>query len=376
MHGFLKQSTAATILAGPFVAQGDGVTAKTSLTAPSGAASAASTGVALVKNGVASSYTLSGWAHERLGYYTVNLGTGDTDTVGRLRLQFIDPANYCPVEVSYVVLSAAVYDWLFGTTAPNTVTPLDAAGTRTALGMSTANLDSQLTAIDDYVDTEVAAIKAKTDLLPSDPASAGTISTAFGVVNTTLGVIAGKTTNLPADPADASDIGDAFAAVNTTLGTIAGYIDTEVSAIKSKTDGLPSDPADASVISDAFTSLTTLVNAVKTVTDILNGMISAGAYTAPALANAPGAGSSVATDGGTVSASPTPTTTTFTATGASLHAPTGGYTVAPMWLYFTGGVNQGIKTPISAHVKSGSNHAFTVSALPAAPGTGDTFIII
>jgi hypothetical protein len=40
---------------------------------------------------------------------------------------------------------------------------LDAAATRAALGMSSANLDSQLSAIDDYVDTEVAAIKAKTD---------------------------------------------------------------------------------------------------------------------------------------------------------------------------------------------------------------------
>jgi hypothetical protein len=37
--------------------------------------------------------------------------------------------------------------------------------------------------IDDYVDTEIAGIKAKTDNLPSDPASASTIATAFGVTN-------------------------------------------------------------------------------------------------------------------------------------------------------------------------------------------------
>ena len=42
---------------------------------------------------------------------------------------------------------------------------LDAAGVRAAIGMSSANLDIQLAAIDDAVDTEVAAIKAKTDLL-------------------------------------------------------------------------------------------------------------------------------------------------------------------------------------------------------------------
>lgn len=47
---------------------------------------------------------------------------------------------------------------------------LDAAGIRTAVGLASANLDTQLTAIDDFLDTEVAAIKAKTDNLPSAPA--------------------------------------------------------------------------------------------------------------------------------------------------------------------------------------------------------------
>lgn len=42
---------------------------------------------------------------------------------------------------------------------------LDAAGVRAAVGLATANLDAQLAAIDDAVDTEVAAIKAKTDQL-------------------------------------------------------------------------------------------------------------------------------------------------------------------------------------------------------------------
>lgn len=62
--------------------------------------------------------------------------------------------------------------------------------------------------IDDFLDTEVAAIKAKTD-------------------------------NLPSDPADASDIAAAFSTVNTNLSTVASYIDTEVAAIKAKTDLIP-----------------------------------------------------------------------------------------------------------------------------------------
>lgn len=74
--------------------------------------------------------------------------------------------------------------------------------------------------IDDYIDTEVAAIKAKTD-------------------------------NLPSDPADASDIAGAFTTVNTKLDTIDDYIDTEVAAIKAKTDLIPAAPAAVSDIPTA-----------------------------------------------------------------------------------------------------------------------------
>lgn len=49
---------------------------------------------------------------------------------------------------------------------------LNAAGVRSAVGLASANLDTQLSTIDDFLDTEVAAIKAKTDQLT------------FGVTNT------------------------------------------------------------------------------------------------------------------------------------------------------------------------------------------------
>lgn len=53
---------------------------------------------------------------------------------------------------------------------------LDAAGVRSAVGLASANLDTQLGTIDDLLDTEVAAIKAKTDNLPADPADASHIA--------------------------------------------------------------------------------------------------------------------------------------------------------------------------------------------------------
>jgi len=91
------------------------------------------------------------------------------------------------------------------------------------------------------------AIKAKTDNLPSDPASASTIATSFSTVNSTLATIAGyidtevaailaKVTNLPVDPADASDIAASFSSIAATLATLATSV--QAAAIKAKTDSL------------------------------------------------------------------------------------------------------------------------------------------
>lgn len=79
-----------------------------------------------------------------------------------------------------------------------------------------------------------------------DWANIGSPTTTVGLSGTTIktatdvevdtDAIKAKTDNLPSDPADASDIASAFGTVNTTLATIAAYIDTEVGAIKAKTD--------------------------------------------------------------------------------------------------------------------------------------------
>ncbi len=103
--------------------------------------------------------------------------------------------------------------------------------------------------VDDFLDTEVAAIKAKTDNLPSDPADASDIAASFSTLtgkvdviddflDTEIAAIKAKTDGLPSDPADASDVAAAFSTVNSTLSTIAGYVDTEVAAIKAITDAL------------------------------------------------------------------------------------------------------------------------------------------
>ena len=101
---------------------------------------------------------------------------------------------------------------------------IDANTVRVGGTVQTAgDLAAMLTLIDDFVDTEVAAIKAKTDNLPSDPADASDIASSFSTVNSTLATIA--------------------AYIDTEVAAILAAVDTEIAAIKAKTDNLPAAPA-------------------------------------------------------------------------------------------------------------------------------------
>ena len=74
----------------------------------------------------------------------------------------------------------------------------------------------------------VAAIAAKTDNLPDDPAGVGDLPAAPD--NTGIAAIQTKTDNLPGDPAGVSDLP-------------AAPDNTGIAAIQTKTDNLPADPA-------------------------------------------------------------------------------------------------------------------------------------
>lgn len=137
-----------------------------------------------------------------------------------------------------------------------------------------------------YVNASISAVKAKTDNLPSDPADASDISSAFSTVNSTLSTIAGyldteiaaikaKTDNLPSDPADASDIAASFSTVNSTLSTIAGYIDTEVATIVTQTSAASIRSALGLASANLDTQLDALPTAAENATalmDLSNGI--------------------------------------------------------------------------------------------------------
>lgn len=159
---------------------------------------------------------------------------------------------------------------------------LDAAGVRTAVGLASANLDTQLAALP--TDAEIAdavwdeaiaghlsagstgaalngagsagdpwttalpgaygagtagyILGTNLDATISSRASQTSLDTLDDYVDTEVAAIKAKTDNLPADPADASDIASSFTTVNSKLDTIDDFLDTEIAAIKAKTDSL------------------------------------------------------------------------------------------------------------------------------------------
>lgn len=104
----LKQSTAVTIVLGPFVDQTDGFTAETALTL-------SQADIRLSKNGgaFAQANEATSASHMENGHYSKPLSTTDTNTLGLLRVA-VNESGALPVWIDYVVLAANVYDSLIG----------------------------------------------------------------------------------------------------------------------------------------------------------------------------------------------------------------------------------------------------------------------
>jgi len=106
---YLKQSTATTLLIGPFVDETDGQTAETGLTI-------SQADVLLWKEGgttLAQKNDATSATHRSNGLYTVPVNTTDTNTLGILTVS-VDESGALPVRMDYHVVSANVYDSLFG----------------------------------------------------------------------------------------------------------------------------------------------------------------------------------------------------------------------------------------------------------------------
>ena len=347
---YLRKNTDTRITVGPFFDKTDGITPEIALTVTNEKLTF------MVDNGgvptlvLDTAPTASGGSNDMVhvtnddaGFYDLELAAANVNYLGRAMLALTDAVNHCPVFHEFMILPAVVYDALVLGTDNLDVSVADlAANSITASAIATDAIDADalkadavteiqsglataaaLTAVDDFidtevaailaaVDTEVAAIKAKTDNLPTAPADDTSIDTQLatiaGYLDTEVAAIKAKTDNLPTDPADESLLEAAIAAahattngkidavddfvdtevaailaavdtevgsikaktdnlptapaddtsIDTQLATIAGYLDTEVAAIKAKTDNLPTDPADESLLEAAISAVSGL----------------------------------------------------------------------------------------------------------------------
>jgi hypothetical protein len=163
---------------------------------------------------------------------------------------------------TFAVIAA---DAIVGATAPTAAQVADEVQTRTIAAVTLVNGLAANT-----VNASALASDAVTEI-QSGLATAANLATVAGYIDTEVAAILvdtaaikAKTDNLPSDPADASDVAGAFTTVNTKLDTIDDFLDTEVAAIKAKTDNLPSDPADASVVAGLIAAVETKVDDLPT----------------------------------------------------------------------------------------------------------------
>lgn len=108
MATYLRQSTTITIQMGPALDETNGVTPVTTL---SPTVTVSKAGAAFAARSSATAIT-----HDAAGWYRVELNTTDTNTLGRLVVQFNDAATHLPVWHEFSVVPAVIYDSLVGGT--------------------------------------------------------------------------------------------------------------------------------------------------------------------------------------------------------------------------------------------------------------------
>ena len=245
MTAWLKQSTAVTLLIGPFLDETDGKTAETGLTV-------SQADVRLSKNGgnMAQKHESTACTHDEIGMYTCKLDTTDTNTLGILQV-CVHESGALPVFATYMVVPANVWDSMFGADMLKVdVHSIDDDET------AADNLEA---ACDNYSATRGLAGTALPDAA-ADAAGGLPISDAGGLdLDTYIKRIEGAIT--------ATILGRIDAAISTRSSHAASDVKTAVEAagshlalIKAKTDNLPASPA---AVGSAMTLADDAITAAK-----------------------------------------------------------------------------------------------------------------
>lgn len=257
---FLRQSTAVDIAIGPFVDSTDGVTAETALTISQADVRLKKNGGAWaqVNESTSATHEENGWYEKSLnttdtdtvGVLVVSVNESGALPVWR-EFQVLEEAVYDALFASAAPgylqpttagrtldVSAggeAGLDWA-NIGSPTTAVNLSGTSVKTATDVETDTQDIQSRLPAALVSGRIdASVGAMADNVMTAAAAAADFSqeirSEIDTNSTQLAAIKAKTDNLPADPADESN-------TQAGLTAIASYIDTEVSAIKTKTDQL------------------------------------------------------------------------------------------------------------------------------------------
>lgn len=261
---YARQSTAIIVTVGPVLAA-DGVAVTDGVVAD----------FKISKNGAApaglnASATLT---HRNTGHYSLSLTATDVNTVGTVEVVIDDTVNACPIKEIQVV-EPTTYDVLFADAAPGPASPTNiTAGTITTVTTTTTatNLTNAPTSGDftatmkTSMGTAVAASAVASvtgnvggnvsgsvgSVVGAVGSVTGAVGSVTGLTASDVGAIKAKTDNLPSDPADASIVAAATDAIltavgdvptnaelATALGTADDAVLAQVALVKAKTDQL------------------------------------------------------------------------------------------------------------------------------------------
>lgn len=218
---FLRTNTATRITVGPLLDKTDGVTAETAQTVTSMKLTLVVDTAGVPTLVLDTAPTASGGSNDMVhvtgddsGFYDLELAAADVNYLGRAMLSLNNAAEFCPVFHEFMILPAMIYDSLvLGTDR------LDTNVTHVADTSQTAgDIPAMITAVDDYVDSEVGAIKTQTDKM------------VFTVANQLdVNVLDWKSATAPAMT------GDAFARLGAPVGA---SISADIAGVQADTDNL------------------------------------------------------------------------------------------------------------------------------------------
>lgn len=173
--------------------------------------------------------------------------TGGSAGVGQSRLitDYVNSTDTATVDAWTTTPTGTITYKIFATAPSTGGAGLDAAGIRAAVGLASANLDTQLSNIDNFIDTEIAAIQTSLSTIDGkidtvDNFLDTEVAAILAAVDTEVAAILADTNELQTDWVDGGRLDlilDARAS-QTSVNTIDDFLDTEVAAIKAKTDQL------------------------------------------------------------------------------------------------------------------------------------------